>query len=100
MINMDWRTKFYFWWRYADNPIAELFRQYNKFKLKAIRAKDFNYKTVENIFLYWVIQIYFLISYPYLWCKQRQIDKMNQPLIVTKEMMDKKIQELNKFYKR
>ena len=36
---MNWKVKFYFWWRYSNNPIANIFREYNKFKLRRVKRK-------------------------------------------------------------
>lgn len=96
---MNIKARFYFWWRYSDNPIASLYREYHKFRMKATRAKDTNFKYIHNTLLYIATRLYCYITYPYvcyLLYKREQLDK---PLQVTPEMIETKISALNKFYK-
>jgi hypothetical protein len=55
-------------------------------------------KFIENTFLFIVIHLYCLIAMPWHIYQIKQRDKQNQKSQITKEMMDKKIQDLNKFY--
>ena len=55
-------------------------------------------KFIENTFLFVVIHLYCLIAMPWHIYQIKQRDKQNQKSQITKEMMDKKIQDLNKFY--